>query len=129
MENRLSRFGSGEGVGIMPKVKTSSKVPSQKMEGDAKGVSMQILLSPDDGAPNFAMRMFTVDPGGQTPFHAHSWEHEAFILEGEGVVGSDLAETPIEAGQAVFIAPNERHCFRNTGKSALRFLCIVPANK
>ena len=113
----------------MPRVKTASGVPSQTMEGEAKGVSMKVLISPDDGAPNFAMRMFTIAPGGQTPFHTHLWEHEVFILEGAGVVASDLAETPLEAEQVVFVAPEERHCFRNTGDGPFRFLCVVPIKR
>jgi quercetin dioxygenase-like cupin family protein len=38
------------------------------------------------GAPNFVMRLFEIDPDGYSPFHTHAWEHEVFVLEGEGTV-------------------------------------------
>jgi hypothetical protein len=56
-----------------------------EMEG-ASGCSVRWLVSESDGAPNFAMRRFEVAPGGYTPRHSHPYEHEVYVLEGEGVV-------------------------------------------
>ena len=50
----------------------------------AKGTKIRWLISQKDNAPNFAMRMFEVEPNGNTPFHLHTWEHEVFCLEGTG---------------------------------------------
>jgi quercetin dioxygenase-like cupin family protein len=52
----------------------------------AKDVDIRVLISTDDGAENFAMRMFEVQPGGHTPWHTHPNEHEVFIVEGHGVL-------------------------------------------
>jgi len=110
----------------VPKVKSVKDVPAQTVDPPAVGVTIRVLISPDDGAPNYVMRLFTVEPGGRTPFHTHSWEHEVYVLEGRGVVVGENAETPIEADQVVFVPGGEKHCFRNTGESPLRFLCIIP---
>lgn len=84
------------------------------------------LLDEKQGAPNFAMRQFEVAPGGYTPKHSHPYEHEIFVLEGEGVVAEGEHERPLRAGDCVLVLPDEVHQFRNTGTAILKFLCLVP---
>ena len=96
-----------------------------QVEG-ACGTNIRWLIAKDDGATNFAMRLFELIPGGRTPLHTHAWEHEVFIVDGEGTVWRDGEEVPIRAGTAVFVPPEEKHRFKNTGKQHLRFLCMVP---
>ena len=57
------------------------KKSSVNIEG-AKDVEIRWLISKEDGAENFAMRMFELQPGGHTPLHTHPHEHEVFIVEG-----------------------------------------------
>ncbi|MFQ6094631.1 MAG: cupin domain-containing protein [Candidatus Bathyarchaeia archaeon] len=98
-------------------------------EGDSKGVSVRWLITKDDGADNFAMRLFEVEPGGQTPLHSHNWEHEVFILDGQALVVSGDSERKVNRGYVVFIPPNMEHCFKNAGNGKLSFLCLVPYRK
>jgi quercetin dioxygenase-like cupin family protein len=93
---------------------------------DAPGVWRRVVIGADDGALTFIMRVFEVKPGSSTPFHSHSWEHEAFVLSGEGVVRGREGERLLGEGTAVFVAPNEEHCFINTGSAPLRFICVIP---
>ena len=90
------------------------------------GVFKREVITADDGAPNFCMRVFEVRPGSSTPSHAHDWEHEVFVLSGEGVVEGAKGKTPIGPDSVVFIAPNEHHCFINSGSETLRFVCLIP---
>jgi quercetin dioxygenase-like cupin family protein len=92
----------------------------------AAGVKIRWLIAKDDGAPNFAMREFELAPGGHTPHHAHDWEHEVYVLAGEGVVAGEEGEFELKPGMVVFVPPNEKHNFKNTGLEPLRFLCLVP---
>ena len=92
----------------------------------SKGAGIRWLISQADGAPNFAMRVFEVEPGAASPFHTHAWEHEAFILAGNGHLRAVDGETPFQEGDVVFVAPEEKHQFVNDGDSALRFICVVP---
>jgi len=92
----------------------------------AKSVTMRMLVGPDDGAPNFNMRLFEVAPGGWTPRHKHDWEHEVYVLKGSGTVFADGKENSLSAGDCIFIPPNDEHQFVNTGDESLMFLCIVP---
>jgi quercetin dioxygenase-like cupin family protein len=96
-----------------------------QMDG-AVGCRMRCLIGQEDGAPSFTMRHFDVAPGGNTPWHSHAYEHEVFVLEGQGVALSNSGERPIASGTAVFVAPNEMHQFRNTGAGSLKFLCLIP---
>lgn len=92
----------------------------------AQGVVMRLLIGAETGAPRFAMRLFEVAPGGYTPRHAHPWEHEVFVLQGEGEVASPQARLPLRAGTAALVAPGEEHQFVNRGAEPLRFLCVIP---
>jgi quercetin dioxygenase-like cupin family protein len=92
----------------------------------AAGVTIRWLISKNDGAPRFQMRLFEVAPAGHTPLHTHEWEHEVFILEGEGILTFEGDENRFSAGHFVFVPEGSEHSFRNTGPDTLRFLCIVP---
>jgi len=95
-------------------------------DANVSGVSKRILISAGDNAPNFTMRLFHVDPGGYTYNHSHDFEHEVFVIEGEGEVVTPAGSTPFKSGFAIFVEPNEIHQFRNTGQTRLSFLCLVP---
>ncbi len=97
-----------------------------RMEG-AEGVTIRWLVSKNDGAANFAMRLFELAPGGHTPLHTHEWEHEVFIVEGRGELTFEGETRPFRQGTFIFVPEEKMHCFTNTGDGVLRFLCIVPA--
>jgi quercetin dioxygenase-like cupin family protein len=109
--------------------KNLQSVPQQAVATPgAEHVQMQLLCGPDDGCPNFAMRRFTVAPGGCTPRHQHDYEHEVLILAGGGVVFGNGREQPLKTGGVLFVPANELHQFRNTGSVPLEFICLVPAS-
>ena len=95
-------------------------------DADVSGVSRRILISAKDNAPNFTMRLFHVEPGGYTYHHSHDFEHEVFVIEGEGEVVTPEGSTPFKTGYSIFVEPDEIHQFKNTGNTRLSFLCLVP---
>jgi quercetin dioxygenase-like cupin family protein len=95
-------------------------------EQGIKDVMVRWLISKKDGAENFAMRLFEIQPGGYTPLHQHDWEHEVFILEGQGVTRNKNTEEPFDQHDVFFVLPLEWHQFVNTGKEPLKFLCLIP---
>jgi len=102
------------------------QVELQDVEAEgAEGVRVRWLIAPQDGAPNFFMRRFELAPGGHTPRHTHEWEHEVYILEGDGVVLEGDAEKPFAAGDALFVPGGVEHFFR-AGEAGAAFLCLVP---
>ncbi len=107
------------------KVKRWTDVPAQAAEG-AEGVTVRWVINKQDGAPHFAMRVFDVQPGCSSPRHSHWWEHEVFVLEGQGVASGAAGENAISAGTVVLVPGGEVHQFRNTGSQVLRFICLIP---
>jgi len=95
-------------------------------EEGIKDLKVRWLISKKDGAKNFAMRLFEIKPGGYSPLHQHDWEHEVFILQGEGVARSKTHEEPFKEGDVFFVKPMEWHQFVNTSKKTLKFLCLIP---
>lgn len=110
-------------------IRRADDMQGKPMEMDGvKGVTMRLMVGRADGAPNFSMRHFTVEPGGNTPHHSHNYEHEVFIVEGKGRIEQDGEFREIRAGDVVFVEPNKLHQFTNPGSEPLKFLCLVPVS-
>ncbi|MDH5459671.1 MAG: cupin domain-containing protein [Candidatus Bathyarchaeota archaeon] len=101
-------------------------VEAKNAEEGASKLKVRWLITKDIGAENFAMRLFEMEPGGYSPLHNHLWEHEVFILEGEGIVVGEGEERKFRAGDVIFISSNEKHQFKNTGMKTVKFLCLIP---
>ena len=86
----------------------------------------QIVIGPDDGAGNFAMRVFHIDPGKASAEEEHPHDHGVMVLSGRARVLLGDQWHDVEAGDVVWIQPNERHQLRNIGEGPLTFLCVVP---
>ncbi len=104
------------------KVRNYLEVPA---DTDIPGVALRTVISAEE-APRFSMRVFEVAVGGSTPLHTHEWEHEVFILSGRGKVRGDEGERHLAPNDVVFVAPDEEHCFTNTGDEVFRFICCIP---
>ncbi len=102
-----------------------SKVQKEEAEEGTVNTSVRWLITEEIGAENFAMRLFEIKKNGYSPFHSHPWEHEVFVLEGEGVVRGENSEKELLEGDVIFIPANEKHQLRCTG-DILKFLCLIP---
>jgi quercetin dioxygenase-like cupin family protein len=100
--------------------------PDPVGEEGASGITVRWVITERDGASNFSMRVFEVEPGGYSPYHEHPWEHEVFILEGQGNLVQGNNEFPFSKGDVIFIPPDEEHQLRNTSKEPLEFICLIP---
>jgi quercetin dioxygenase-like cupin family protein len=89
-------------------------------------VEKRLLIGAAESAPNFAMRRFTLGTGGQTPYHAHQWEHEVYVLAGTGAVRFAGGSRQVGPGNFVLVPPMDEHQFVNMGKEPFEFLCVVP---
>ena len=102
-------------------MKVSNYLETEPTE-EVPGALKREVITEKDGAPNFAMRVIEVKPGGSSPSHSHPWEHEVFVLSGQGVVEGEQGESEIKKESVVYIAPDEKHCFVNNGNEPLRFV-------
>ena len=111
-------------------IKSYREVIREKVnEPGAKGASIRWVISEKEGAENFAMRVFEIEPQGMTPFHKHPWEHGVFVLDGEGVVVSEDKESLCQKGDVIFIPPLEDHQFKNTSSEKMELICVIPIQK
>jgi len=106
--------------------------------GAADGLRKGVLLDGSDGAPNFAIRRFELDPDARVPEHTNEVEHEQYVLAGEYTVGIREAdgadgdggaadtEYTVSAGDSLLIPAGVVHWYRNEGDEAGAFLCAVP---
>jgi len=106
-------------------IKRYDEVAPTVYDSGRSGVTMREMITASDGAPTFAMRIFDLVAGATTPYHHHAWEHEVFIVRGHGVVKSEQGDRPFAAGDTVFIAGNELHCFVAT--DAVQLVCVIPS--
>ena len=110
-----------------PKVVHYTDVPAETFGDEAPGVTIRWLIDEEhDGAPYYAMRLIEVAPGGHTPRHAHPFEHENFILEGQGrlLIGSEWHA--VRPGDAAFVPAGIEHTYENAGDVPFKFLCSIP---
>jgi len=93
----------------------------------AKNVYKQIPISRANGTPTFSFRVFTIEPGGHTPRHTHSFEHLNYVIEGRGAVLAEDGEHDIKKGDFAMVPPGKTHQYRNKSNSKpLIIICAVP---
>jgi len=92
---------------------------------DASGVTRKTLISQQE-APNFAMRVFTIQPGGEMPIHTNRVEHEQYVLNGSARICIGEEEFEVSKGSIVYIPADVPHWYKNIGDEQFEFLCMVP---
>jgi quercetin dioxygenase-like cupin family protein len=90
-----------------------------------RDTTIQVLISAEEG-PNFALRKFSMQPGGGMPLHTNKVEHEQYVLRGQARIGINGQTYEVRAGDVVFIPEGAPHFYDNTGNEPFEFLCIVP---
>lgn len=112
-----------------PLIRNEDDVSYEPVDG-APGLERGVLAGEADGAPNFAQRRFTLDPGAEVPKHTNEVEHVQYVLAGSYVVGigegEDAEEHQIGPGDALFIPAGTVHWYRNDSDETAAFLCTVP---
>jgi quercetin dioxygenase-like cupin family protein len=99
--------------------------PIVKDDSEIKSVNYYPMLTAKDGTPTFAMRLFEIGPGGYTPKHRHDWEHEVYIVSGDGFVFKDGMDVRVEKDDFIYVEPSELHQFR-AGNIGMTMICVVP---
>ena len=104
-------------------------------DAGAEKASVRWVIAEKDGAKNFFMRVFEIEPGGYTPLHHHHWEHEMFTDKkwpAKELIDKVSPNNPVILGRAdshsvlVFIPSNEEHQIKNTSQESFTFICLIP---
>ncbi len=110
-------------MGCWMRVISYKEVEAKEAEGSFR---LKIRWLSDEVSRNFAVRHVEIEPDGYSPYHSHSWEHEIFVLAGCGTAVGKKGVESISAGDLVSIPGEEIHQIKNTGKSTLKILCMIP---
>ena len=139
-ERRANETGESATDGTQAVVRRADDVSYGGVDA-ADGLRKGVLLDESDGAPNFALRRFTLEPGARVPEHTNEVEHEQYVLKGEYTVGIREAseasgtageavdggeEYTVSAGDSLLIPAGAVHWYRNEGDAEGAFLCAVP---
>lgn len=91
------------------------------------GSLLRELLHPEksDLKLRYSLAHGVVKPGRTTTLHRLKNSEVYYILEGEGVMHIGQESAKVRSGEVVYIPPRSEQCIQNTGKSELKFLCIV----
>ena len=108
-----------------PVIRRGNEIQYESVDA-ATGLSKGVLVGAEHGAPNFAIRRFTLDVGAEVPKHTNEVEHEQYVLSGEYVVGIDGEEYTVGSGDSLFIPAGTVHWYRNEGDEPGAFICAVP---
>jgi len=108
-----------------PVIKRAGEIDYEPVDA-AEGLHKGVLIDAADGAPNFAIRRFTLAPGAEVPRHTNAVEHEQYVLAGEYVVGIGDEEYTVAAGDSLLIPAGAVHWYRNERDVEGAFLCAVP---
>jgi (S)-ureidoglycine aminohydrolase len=87
-------------------------------------------LLPDVPAFDMAVNLFTYQPGARLPFvETHIMEHGLIMLEGEGVYRLEDDWYPVQAGDAIWMAPFCPQWFVAMGKGPASYLYYKDINR
>lgn len=100
--------------------------PEKYEGGEFVGVVKQVLIGRQDGAPNFVIRYFRIEPGGHSQLERHPHDHGVVILHGRAKVQLNDEFHELGPLDVVYVGGNDLHQFRNIGEDALGFLCVIP---
>ena len=105
------------------KIVSYKDIEAKEVEGSSK---LKIKWLNTDGSSNFAVRHCEIGSGGYSPHHKHSWEHEIFVLEGDGLAIGEKESKSISVGDSISIPGDEIHQIKNPNNKPLKILCIIP---
>ena len=88
------------------------------------------VLLPEDPRMDFAMNIFTYQPGATLPFvETHLMEHGLLMLEGQGIYRLGDSYYPVAAGDAIWMAPYCPQWFVAMGDSPASYLYCKNVNR
>lgn len=107
----------------------ASGIPVEDMaRKGAEKVKVQYLIDERQGSERFALRLYTVGKSGHTPLDQHEYEHQVYVLSGQGLLKlskeNSSALRTLRAGDTIFIPSNAVHQFSNERDEPFVFLCV-----
>ena len=90
-----------------------------------RATGMQVLLGPDEGAPNFVLRRFRMEQGGGIPAHTNDVEHEQYVLRGRARITIAGEVHEVGPDDTLYIPAGTPHSYEVI-EGPFEFICVVP---
>jgi quercetin dioxygenase-like cupin family protein len=107
-----------------PFVSPADALPANPVKAGT-ATDMQVLVGPDTGAPNFALRRFRMGAGGGMPLHVNKVEHEQYVLRGRARVRVGDTVHDVSPDTTLYIPAGIAHSYEVV-EAPFEFLCVVP---
>jgi quercetin dioxygenase-like cupin family protein len=110
--------------------------PYRGKQYDVKGISVRWLSKHGDdgnGYPEYGLRFFTAQPGGEIPIHNHFYHQTMYIVSGQFECYQYDADTDAVVkkvtcgpGDSIYLPSMEAHGMKNLSDAeAATFLCCI----
>jgi quercetin dioxygenase-like cupin family protein len=96
-----------------------------KVVAAGTATTMQVLVGPDQGNTSFALRRFTMGPGGGMPLHTNRVEHQQYVLRGRARIRVGDAVHEVKGDDTLFIPAGMPHSYEVL-EAPFEFICVVP---
>src|SRR5262245_16699051 len=130
-EAKTAKSGGSHVMRFSPEFRWEG-VPQTEYKAPANhwcGILRTVLVGDRGESTKFDVRYFEIAPGGFSSLESHAHEHAVIVLRGKGEVQLGDGVQSLSFGDAVYVAPNEVHQFRNPTAEPFGFLCIVDAQR
>ena len=107
-----------------PTVRAADSVPTTTIAAGT-ATEMQVLVGPEQGAPNFVLRRFIMGQGGGMPRHTNLVEHEQYVLRGRARITIGDAVHEVRPDTTLYIPAGAVHSYEVL-EAPFEFLCVVP---
>lgn len=124
----VSSFKDCEDVAI-------EKFPFKGSQREVTGTSIRWLSRHGDdgsGYPEYGLRYFTIQPGGEIPIHNHFYHQTMYILSGKfecyqyDMASEAVVTTKVtQSGDFIYVPSMEPHGMKNIGDGPATFLCCI----
>ena len=111
------------------------KFPFKGRQREVTGTSIRWLSKCGDdgtGYPEYGLRYFTIQPGGEIPVHNHFYHQTMYILSGrcecyryDMDTEEKLETCETGPGDFIYVPSMEPHGMRNIGTEPVTFLCCI----
>jgi quercetin dioxygenase-like cupin family protein len=112
------------------------KFPYRGKQHDVKGISVRWLSKAGEdemGYPEYGLRYFTAQPGGEIPIHNHFYQQTMYILSGRFECHQYDPETDLSVksvicgpGDVIYLPSMEPHGMKNISDTEpATFLCCI----
>ena len=106
---------------------TLKKLQDVEIVDGGEGTKIRQIFHPHNtlSGIRFSISHSLVEPGKKSILHKMKTSEVYYILEGEGILHIDDESMKVSRDQSIYIPPNSKQFIENSGKSDLKFLCMV----